>query len=156
MAQSHDTPCRSFFPEKASCFFASGRLIYVLLRKTQHEKHKSIPTGLSAFCRFIYILVLLPTQRGRRQKVRHWFFSVYLRFLARSVLLEMQIEASNYRNVELVVYNAMDNSSRQVSQIRKLISQNVDVLIISLTSCSHYRCGCRSLSERYSYHYPRP
>lgn len=43
----------------------------------------------------------------------------------------MQIEASNYRNVELVVYNAMDNSSRQVSQIRKLISQNVDVLIIS-------------------------
>ena len=48
-----------------------------------------------------------------------------------AVLLEMQIEASNYRNVELVVYNAMDNSSRQVSQIRKLISQNVDVLIIS-------------------------
>lgn len=43
----------------------------------------------------------------------------------------MQIEASNYRNVELVVYNAMDNSSRQVAQIRKLISQNVDVLIIS-------------------------
>ena len=37
-----------------------------------------------------------------------------------AVLLEMQIEASNYRNVELVVYNAMDNSSRQVSQIRKL------------------------------------
>ena len=48
-----------------------------------------------------------------------------------AVLLEMQIEASNYRNVELVVYNAMDNSSRQVAQIRKLISQNVDVLIIS-------------------------
>lgn len=48
-----------------------------------------------------------------------------------AVLLEMQIEASNYRNVELVIYNAMDNSSRQVSQIRKLISQNVDVLIIS-------------------------
>lgn len=48
-----------------------------------------------------------------------------------AVLLEMQIEASNYQNVELVVYNAMDNSSRQVSQIRKLISQKVDVLIIS-------------------------
>lgn len=50
-----------------------------------------------------------------------------------AVLLEMQIEASNYRNVELVVYNAMDNSSRQVAQIRKLISQNVDVLIIHPT-----------------------
>ncbi|MCD8043246.1 MAG: substrate-binding domain-containing protein [Tannerellaceae bacterium] len=48
-----------------------------------------------------------------------------------AVLLEMQIEISNYKNVELVVYNAMDNSSRQVSQIRRLISQNVDVLIIS-------------------------
>lgn len=48
-----------------------------------------------------------------------------------AVLLEMQIEISNYRNVELVVYNAMDNSNRQISQIRKLISQNVDVLIIS-------------------------
>lgn len=48
-----------------------------------------------------------------------------------AVLLEMQIEISNYKNVELIVYNASDNSSRQISQIRKLISQNVDILIIS-------------------------
>lgn len=48
-----------------------------------------------------------------------------------AVLLEMQIEISNYKHVELIVYNAMDNSSRQVAQIRKLISQHVDVLIIS-------------------------
>lgn len=43
----------------------------------------------------------------------------------------MQIEISNYKNAELIVYNAMDNNNRQISQIRKLISQNVDVLIIS-------------------------
>ncbi|MDR1091030.1 MAG: substrate-binding domain-containing protein, partial [Prevotella sp.] len=48
-----------------------------------------------------------------------------------AVILEMQIEASNYKNIELVVYNALGNNSRQISQIRKLISQNVDVLIIS-------------------------
>lgn len=48
-----------------------------------------------------------------------------------AVLLEMQIEISNYKNAELIVYNAMDNNNRQISQIRKLISENVDVLIIS-------------------------
>lgn len=48
-----------------------------------------------------------------------------------AVLLEMQIEISNYKNAELVVYNAMDNNNRQISQIRRLISQDVDVLIIS-------------------------
>jgi len=48
-----------------------------------------------------------------------------------AVILEMQIEASNHKNLELVVYNALGNNSRQISQIRKLISQNVDVLIIS-------------------------
>jgi signal transduction histidine kinase/DNA-binding response OmpR family regulator len=48
-----------------------------------------------------------------------------------AVLQEMQIEISNYKNAELIVYNAMDNSGRQISQIRRLISQNVDVLIIS-------------------------
>lgn len=48
-----------------------------------------------------------------------------------AVLLEMQIEISNYKNAELIVYNAMDNNNRQISQIRRLISQNVDVLIIS-------------------------
>lgn len=48
-----------------------------------------------------------------------------------AVVMEMQIEASNYKDVELIVYNALGNNSRQISQIRKLISQNVDVLIIS-------------------------
>jgi signal transduction histidine kinase/CheY-like chemotaxis protein len=48
-----------------------------------------------------------------------------------AVLLEMQIEISNYKNAELVVFNAMDNNNRQISQIRRLILQNVDVLIIS-------------------------
>ena len=35
-----------------------------------------------------------------------------------AVLLEMQIEISNYKNAELIVYNAMDNNNRQISQIR--------------------------------------
>jgi signal transduction histidine kinase/AraC-like DNA-binding protein len=48
-----------------------------------------------------------------------------------AVLLEMQIEISNYKNAELVVFNAMDNNNLQISQIRRLILQNVDVLIIS-------------------------
>lgn len=73
----------------------------------------------------------LANPKRKETKSTSLVFSVYLRFWREAVLLEMQIEASNYRNVELVVYNAMDNSSRQVSQIRKLISQNVDVLIIS-------------------------
>lgn len=49
----------------------------------------------------------------------------------KAMVKEARIEASNYDNLELVVKNADSNNDRQIEQIRELIKQKVDVLIIS-------------------------
>lgn len=47
------------------------------------------------------------------------------------MIREVQIEASNYDNIQLVIKDADSNNERQIKQIRELINQKVDVLIIS-------------------------
>lgn len=44
---------------------------------------------------------------------------------------EVGIEASNYDGIEVVIKDADSNNDRQIEQIRELIAQKVDVLIIS-------------------------
>lgn len=48
-----------------------------------------------------------------------------------AMLKEMQIEASNYDNLEIIVKDANSNNDTQIRQIKELIDQKVDVLIIS-------------------------
>lgn len=48
-----------------------------------------------------------------------------------AMIKESTIEISNYDNVELVVKDAKNNNETQIEQIRELIRQKVDVLIIS-------------------------
>lgn len=47
------------------------------------------------------------------------------------MIREVKIEASNYDNIQLVIKDADSNNERQIKQIRELINQKVDVLIIS-------------------------
>ena len=48
-----------------------------------------------------------------------------------AMLNDVRIEASNYDQVEIIVKDAQYSNERQVKQIRELIRQQVDVLIIS-------------------------
>ncbi|CAK7081825.1 MAG: Sensor histidine kinase RcsC [Parabacteroides distasonis] len=48
-----------------------------------------------------------------------------------AMINDMRIEASNYDNVEIIIKDAQNNNETQIQQIRDLIRQKVDVLIIS-------------------------
>lgn len=48
-----------------------------------------------------------------------------------SMVKEMQIEASNYDNLEIIVKDANSDNNTQIQQIKELIKEKVDVLIIS-------------------------
>lgn len=48
-----------------------------------------------------------------------------------AMINDMRIEASNYDNLEIVIKDAGNNNETQIRQIRELIRQKVDVLIIS-------------------------
>lgn len=48
-----------------------------------------------------------------------------------AMINDMRIEASNYDDVEIIIKDAQNNNETQIQQIRDLIRQNVDVLIIS-------------------------
>lgn len=48
-----------------------------------------------------------------------------------SMVKEMQIEASNYDNLEIIVKDANSDNNTQIRQIKELIKDKVDVLIIS-------------------------
>lgn len=48
-----------------------------------------------------------------------------------AMAIEMNIEASSHENLTILVEDAKENSQLQIKQIRKLIQENVDVLIIS-------------------------
>jgi ABC-type sugar transport system substrate-binding protein len=49
----------------------------------------------------------------------------------KAMILDMQVEASYYPKVELVVMNAEGDSKKQSEQIDELVKRKVDVLIIS-------------------------
>ena len=48
-----------------------------------------------------------------------------------AMINDMRIEASNYDDVEIIIKDAQNNKETQIQQIRDLIRQKVDVLIIS-------------------------
>lgn len=48
-----------------------------------------------------------------------------------AMINDMRIEASNYDNLEIIIKDAANNNETQIRQIRELIRQKVDVLIIS-------------------------
>ena len=48
-----------------------------------------------------------------------------------AMINDMRIEASNYADVEIIIKDAQNNNETQIQQIRDLIRQKVDVLIIS-------------------------
>lgn len=48
-----------------------------------------------------------------------------------AMIKDMRIEASNYDDVEIIIKDAQNNNETQIQQIRDLIRQKVDVLIIS-------------------------
>ena len=48
-----------------------------------------------------------------------------------AMINDMSIEASNYDDVEIIIKDAQNNNETQIQQIRDLIRQKVDVLIIS-------------------------
>ena len=48
-----------------------------------------------------------------------------------AMINDMRIEASNYDDVEIIIKDAQNNNETQIQQIRDLIRQEVDVLIIS-------------------------
>ena len=48
-----------------------------------------------------------------------------------AMINDMRIEASNYDDVEIIITDAQNNNETQIQQIRDLIRQKVDVLIIS-------------------------
>ena len=48
-----------------------------------------------------------------------------------AMINDMRIEASNYDDVEIIIKDAQNNNETQIQQIRDLIRQTVDVLIIS-------------------------
>jgi signal transduction histidine kinase/DNA-binding response OmpR family regulator len=48
-----------------------------------------------------------------------------------AMMVEMNIEVSNYENIDIIVMDAEENNQKQIRQIRELIKRKVDVLIIS-------------------------
>ncbi|HAD01447.1 MAG TPA: histidine kinase, partial [Porphyromonadaceae bacterium] len=48
-----------------------------------------------------------------------------------AMMLEMNIEASNYDNIRIVIADAKESNETQIKQIQQFIDQKVDVLIIS-------------------------
>lgn len=48
-----------------------------------------------------------------------------------AMIVEMNIEASNYENIDIIVKDAKEDNQKQIEQIKELIQKKVDVLIIS-------------------------
>lgn len=48
-----------------------------------------------------------------------------------AMIRDVQIEASNYDNIEIIIKDADSDNNRQIRQIKELIDRKVDVLIIS-------------------------
>ena len=75
-----------------------------------------------------------------------------------AMINDMRIEASNYDDVEIIIKDAQNNNETQIQQIRDLIRQKVDVLIISpyqsepITAVAEeaYRAGISTIiTDRY-------
>lgn len=69
---------------------------------------------------------------GETEEARYWPLPMYVDDAWREAMInDMRIEASNYDDVEIIIKDAQNNNETQIQQIRDLIRQKVDVLIIS-------------------------
>lgn len=118
-----------------------------------HAGGTVVPTGMARLCQpcgkyvrplFLYmkhpfLLVWLTlivlcgcTSSGKQKKHVIGLSQCMLDDAWRQAMInDMRIEASNYDDVEIIIKDAQNNNETQIQQIRDLIRQKVDVLIIS-------------------------
>lgn len=65
-----------------------------------------------------------------------------------AMIRDVEIEASNYDNIEIIIKDADNNNDRQIKQIKELIDQQVDVLIISPFESEPITAVAREAYER--------
>lgn len=84
---------------------------------------------------FCWLLSLLTGCSGAEGKKQHHVIGLSQCMLndawRQAMVNDMRIEASNYDNVEIITKDAENNNETQIQQIRDLIRQKVDVLVIS-------------------------
>ena len=68
---------------------------------------------------------------GETEEARYWPLPMLDDAWREAMINDMRIEASNYDDVEIIIKDAQNNNETQIQQIRDLIRQKVDVLIIS-------------------------
>ncbi len=81
----------------------------------------------------IYIIVLIGCKTNKQEKEYVIGFSQCMTddVWRQAMEIEMNIEASNYDNLSILLRDAHENNQLQVDQIKELINKKVDVLIIS-------------------------
>ncbi|WP_416188645.1 substrate-binding domain-containing protein [Proteiniphilum sp.] len=79
-----------------------------------------------------FLLLLLSCQDNTEKRYTIGFSQCMMDDVWRqAMMVEMNIEVSNYENIDIIVMDAEENNQKQIRQIRELINRKVDVLIIS-------------------------
>jgi signal transduction histidine kinase/DNA-binding response OmpR family regulator len=79
-----------------------------------------------------FLLLLLSCQDNTEKRYTIGFSQCMMDDVWRqAMMVEMNIEVSNYENIDIIVMDAEENNHKQIRQIRELINRKVDVLIIS-------------------------
>lgn len=79
-----------------------------------------------------FLLLLLSCQDNTEKRYTIGFSQCMMDDVWRqAMMVEMNIEVSNYENIDIIVMDAEENNQKQIRQIRELIKRKVDVLIIS-------------------------
>ena len=87
---------------------------------------------IKAICLFFLILFLACCEDSNKKTYTIGFSQCMLDDVWRQAMkIEMNIEVSNYDNIEIIVKDAEEDNQKQIQQIRELINKKVDVLIIS-------------------------
>lgn len=83
----------------------------------------------------LFLLLLLLSGCVNPQKEKKYVIGISQCMLddawRQAMIQEARIEASNYDDIGLIIKDADNNNDRQIEQIRELINQKVDILIIS-------------------------
>ncbi|MDO5608118.1 MAG: substrate-binding domain-containing protein [Capnocytophaga sp.] len=87
--------------------------------------------------RYWYLFIFAAVVAGCRQEVHDKEITIGFSqcmtddVWRQAMFVEMNIEASNYDNLEIIIKDAKEDNHLQISQIRELIAEKVDVLVIS-------------------------
>lgn len=90
-------------------------------------------SSLFSFLFLLFFIVIISCDKTRESKKYVIGFSQCMMddVWRQAMMIEMNIEASNYENLEIIVRDAEENNQKQIDQIKELIRKKVDVLIIS-------------------------